>query len=176
MAMSDPFIGEIRMVGFDFPPHNWSACDGEVLPVSQNPALASLLGNNYGGNGTTTFGLPDMRGRIPIHRGYLYNNSYVQGMKGGAENVTLMLDTLPAHTHDFMGTLENADKSTPGTDSDRTLATEADNLLYAIPNNVVTMNVKTVTTVGGGKSHTNIQPLQVVNFVISLDGIYPPRS
>jgi microcystin-dependent protein len=170
--MSDPFLGEIKMVGFNFAPRQWAMCNGQLLPLMQNQALFSLLGTMYGGDGRTTLGLPDMRSRVPVHM----TTNYYQGKMSGAENVTLTLDQMPVHTHSFLGTSEIATKSNPGTNMDRTLGTEDNESFYAAPANVTPMNPNGISSAGGGSAHPNIQPCLAVNFVIALTGLYPSRS
>lgn len=170
--MSDPFIGEIKMVGFNFAPRYWAFCNGQLLPVTQNQALFSLLGTMYGGDGRTTVGLPDMRGRVPVH----VSPNYIQGKMGGSQAVTLTLDHMPAHTHNFMGTSEAATKSNPGTNKDRTLGTETNDPFYASPGNLTPLNANSISPSGSGAAHSNIQPCLAVNYIISLSGLYPSRS
>lgn len=173
--MSDPFLGEIKMVGFDYPPRQWASCNGQLLPINQNAALYSLLGTRYGGNGTTTVGIPDMRGRAPVHVDR--SSPYLQqGMMGGIEAVRLTTGQLPNHTHDFMGTEEIATKSNPGTKKERTLGTETNDSIYSLAANLTLMNTHTVTPTGGDGLHENIQPYMAINFVIALQGLYPPRD
>lgn len=176
--MSEPFVGEIRMFAGNFAPRGWAFCDGQLLAVSQNDALFSLLGTIYGGDGRTTFGLPDMRGRIPIHAGSGPGLSPRRlGAKAGAENVTLTVNQLPSHTHALQGTNDFAQESVPtGRVYGRTTAvdlysTEDDGL--ANMNTSPTQGV--ISAVGGSRSHSNLQAFLCIHFIIALVGIYPSR-
>lgn len=172
--MSEPFIGEIRMWSFDWPPRNWARCDGALIAVNQNPSLYSLLGTTYGGDGQTTFKLPDLRGRVPIHRGY----NYYQGLSSGVETVYLSEDNLPAHTHDFNASSDVANSSSnPGDNFLATSNKESGNPnMYASEAELTQMKSDTVSFVGGGHPHNNMQPYQVVNFCIALQGLFPSRN
>lgn len=173
--MSEPFVGEIRMFAGNFAPRGWAFCDGQLLAASQNDALFSLLGTIYGGDGRTTFGLPDMRGRIPIHAGSGPGLSQRRlGAKGGAENVTLTVNQLPSHGHNLSVSTDTGTSVNPG-----------DEVLAANPNIRVwrptsapgeNMNTAAVTSVGGSRRHTNLQPFLCINFIIALVGIYPSRQ
>ncbi len=165
--MADPFLSEIRIMSFSFPPRGWALCNGQVLPINQNQALFALLGATFGGNGQTTFALPDLRARTPIHVGA----GHTLGEKGGEGSHTLTTTELPAHTHTLSGTNESGAAANP---SGAVLAA-ADNVYHA-PTNAVTMNPGTVTTVGGSQPHDNIQPSLTVSFCIALQGIFPSRS
>lgn len=170
--MADPFLGEIRMMGFNFPPQGWAKCDGATLNITQNQALYSLLGTRYGGDGRTTFCLPDLRGRVPLHRG----NGYTIGQKGGMEQVTLTADTIPAHNHTALGTTAAGDAFKPA--NTRSLATSSDSgdPIYGSALALAPMNAKVIAATGGGQPHNNMQPSLTINFCIATVGIYPPRS
>ena len=172
--MSEPFVGEIRMFAGNFAPRGWAFCDGQLLAVSQNDALFSLLGTIYGGDGRTTFGLPDLRGRIPIHAGHGPGLSERRlGAKGGAEKVTLTVNQLPSHGHPLIGSNGNGLDPNP-----------AGNFLASSP--VMTPYVDdvqdnnfasgTISNIGGSRSHTNLQPFLCIHFIIALFGIYPSRN
>ena len=171
--MSEPFVGEIRMFAGNFAPRGWALCDGQLLAVSQNDALFSLLGTIYGGDGRTTFGLPDLRGRIPVHAGQGPGLSERRlGAKGGAEQVTVTVNQLPSHTHpaqasDDLGTTPNPAGAAPA----KSTTVDA----YAASAPTVDMSTQAVTSVGGSQSHTNLQPFLCVHFIIALVGIYPSR-
>ena len=170
--MSSPFLGEIRMFGFDFPPRGWANCMGQLLPISQNQALFSLLGTFYGGDGRQNFALPDLRSRTPISQ----SSSTPIGSVGGAENVTIGVSNLPAHTHSLAATTQTATKRPP---AGRMFA--ADNAstadFYAAPAALVALDPRTVSTVNGsGQAHNNMQPFAVTNFSIALQGIFPSRN
>ncbi len=168
--MSEFFIGEIQIFGFNFAPKFWAQCNGQLLPINQNQALFSLLGTQYGGNGQTNFALPDMRGRTPLHTGTSSTGTnYAQGQSSGTENETLSVMQIPAHTHNLQ-----ASSSVAATvlSANNSLAQSSVNL-YAAQNNGATMQPPGVA--GGSQSHSNMQPYTVLNFCIALSGIFPSR-
>jgi microcystin-dependent protein len=172
--MSEPFVGEIRMFAGNFAPRGWAFCDGQLLAVSQNDALFSLLGTVYGGDGRTTFGLPDLRGRLPIHAGHGPGLSERRlGAKGGAEKVTLTVNQLPSHPHN----LEASNSASSSTDPTGRALTQADQNIYrsGAPTTTAAMASESLTRVGGSRSHTNLMPFLCVHFIIALFGIYPSR-
>jgi len=182
--MSEPFIAEIIMFGGNFAPRGWAFCDGQLLPIAQNTALFSILGTTYGGDGRTTFGLPDLRGRVPMGpRQGAGLSSHQLGEKGGAENVILTATQIPAHNHAATST---ANAVTPaGNSNDAAGNFWADDAgvssgTYHTGPATGTMNSDAVQTEiqneGGGQSHTNVQPFLGVNFIIALVGIYPSRN
>ena len=173
--MSEPFVGEIRMFAGNFAPRGWAFCDGQLLAVSQNDALFSLLGTIYGGDGRTTFGLPDLRGRLPIHAGSGPGLSPRRlGAKGGAENVTLTTNQLPAHSHNIGGNNAAGDSTTPS--GHFAQDTNGSNLYVgALSSTTTSMHSNMLTNVGGSRSHTNLMPFLCINFIIALVGIYPSR-
>lgn len=170
--MTQPFISEIRMFSFDFPPRGWATCAGQILPIQQNQALFSLLGTTFGGNGVQTFALPDMRSRVPLHPGQLSGGSnYVLGEQAGTESVTLLQTQLPQHNH-FM---QAAGAATTGDPTGAIPATPTANKAYrgGAPN----VQLATSTNPSGGtQPHPNIQPYLTVNFAIALQGIFPSRN
>lgn len=166
--MSSPFLAEIRLFSFNFAPRYWAQCNGQLLPINQNQALFSLLGTTYGGNGVTTFALPDMRGRAPLH----FNGSFPQGAAGGAISHTLSVSELPAHTHIANGSTNTADKRT-GTGN--TWAASPQSPYLASTGNS-TLSPTSLTSTGGSQAHPNEQPYLVLNFAIALQGIFPSRS
>ena len=171
--MSEPFVGEIRMFAGNFAPRGWAFCDGQLLAVSQNDALFSLLGTIYGGDGRTTFGLPDLRGRIPIHAGDGPGvSSRRLGAKGGSEKVTLTTQELPPHGHTYGGTNSDAVRTDPiGSFPARSAGDR-----YKAGNAVrVAMNGQSLANTGGSQSHTNLMPFLCIHFIIALFGIYPSR-
>lgn len=171
--MSEPFVGEIRMFAGNFAPRSWAFCDGQLLAVSQNDALFSLFGTIYGGDGRTTFGLPDMRGRIPIHAGAgpgLSNRRL--GSKAGNESVTLSANEVGAHTHSFTAANAPAGDSSP---AGNTLAATTGSNIYGSGTSS-TMSGSTMTATGTSQPHTNLMPALCVNFIVALFGIYPSRS
>jgi microcystin-dependent protein len=177
----DPFLGEIRMVGFNFAPVGWALCNGQTLSISQYAALFSLLGTTYGGNGTTNFNLPNLQGRVAIHQGNGAGLSpYVIGQVGGAENITLLSNQMPLHNH-----LVNVNNQA-GISADPTnkiLAETATSDRTPVLTNSYTTNAATgtlaataVSQSGGNQPHPNLQPYLTVNFIIALTGIFPSRS
>lgn len=172
--MSEPFVGEIRMFAGNFAPRGWAFCDGQLLAVSQNDALFSLYGTIYGGDGRTTFGLPDMRGRIPIHAGQGPGLSPRNlGSKAGTEQETVTINELPTHSHTFSGVNVQATETSPG--ANETLAQSVGYDAYVPNQNATPMSNNTVSAVGGSRSHTNEMPFLCVNFIVALFGIYPSR-
>lgn len=172
--MSEPYVGEIRMFAGNFAPRGWAFCDGQLLAVSQNDALFSLLGTIYGGDGRTTFGLPDVRGRLPIHAGSGPGLSTRRlGAKGGAETVTLTVNQMPSHSHDFVANTAEATEISP---LERTVAKGVGVASLVEENQTVSMASTMVTNTGGSRAHANLMPALCVNFIIALFGIYPSRS
>ena len=170
--MSEPFVGEIRMFAGNFAPRGWAFCDGQLLAVSQNDALFSLLGTVYGGDGRTTFGLPDLQGRIPVHAGSGPGLSERRlGSKGGAENVTLTINQLPSHTHQLRASTNLPTDRSPAAH----VSAETTNDVYLNSSPVVDMATNSINQVGGSRSHTNLMPFLCIHFIIALFGIYPSR-
>lgn len=172
--MSEPFIGEIRMFGGNFAPRGWALCDGQILSIAQNTALFSLLGTTYGGNGQTTFALPDLRGRVPVHPGQgpgLTNRTL--GQTGGEEAHTLISTEMPVHNHIVNAKSAGGSAATPANNVPAG-STARDNQ-YA-PAADTTMSPSMVGSAGGSQPHNNMQPYQCVNFIIALEGIYPSRN
>jgi len=173
--MSEPFVGEIKMFAGNFAPRGYAFCDGQLLAVSQNDALFSLFGTIYGGDGRTTFGLPDLRGRIPLHQGQGPGLSPRRlGSKGGAEKETLTLNQTPSHNHPLQATTTEADSLQL---SNRILAQNppGDNFYTNDSSNVVSLMPGTVTNSGGSQSHNNMMPTLCIHFIVALVGIYPSR-
>ena len=171
--MSDPFVGEIRMFAGNFAPQGWAFCDGRLLDVSQNEALFSLLGTTYGGDGRTTFALPDLRGRIPIHAGSGPGLSpRPLGSQGGTENETLSINQMAPHSHPFQGTDQPAVSPSPAGNAPAKPARNA--YINEAPGSALAAGA--VTSSGGSQSHTNLMPYLCVNFIIALFGIYPSRQ
>jgi microcystin-dependent protein len=166
--MSEPFIAEIRIVAFDFAPRGWALCNGQMLPINQNQALFSLLGTTYGGDGMTTFALPDLRGRSPAHPG----TQITLGERGGEENHTLTSSEMPTHNHPAKGDTASASASSP---TGNVWAASADNPFSSSAPNTA-LNAASVGAAGGSQPHPNLQPYLAVNFVIALQGIYPSRN
>lgn len=172
--MSEPYLAEIRIMGFNFPPRGWAQCDGQILPIAQYQSLYSLLGTVYGGDGRTTFALPDLRGRTPIHVGSNNNNatSHALGSRGGEEKHTLTTSEIPAHRHNVQASSDPADQNDP---TDRVLA-QATFPIYRGLDNAVALHPLGVATNSGGQGVENLQPFLSLNFVIALTGTYPPRN
>ena len=176
--MSEPFIAEIRIVGFNFAPRGWALCDGQLLPISQNTALFSIVGTTYGGDGRSTLALPNLKGRVPIHPGRGAGlSSRRLGEKGGAHEITLTEAHIPPHTH--TGFMAVTDKATTDTAAANVAMARTENATYAIPAVGTPQNSSKAFVCKGepsGYTHNNLQPLQVMNFVIALQGLYPSRS
>jgi microcystin-dependent protein len=176
--MSEPFIGEIKMVGFNFAPRGWAFCSGTLLPIAQNTALFSILGTTYGGDGRTTFGLPDLRGRSPMHAGNgpgLSNRTL--GQRSGVETVTLTAGQMGSHSHSWQVADELGDLTTPANNALAQSPTgRGAYLLYEAGASTATMAPEVVADAGSGAAHANIQPALVVNFVIALQGLFPSRN
>ena len=169
--MSEPFLAEIRIVSFSFAPRGWALCNGQLLPINQNQALFSLLGTTYGGNGQTTFALPDLRGRTPLH----FGPEIVLGQSAGAEMVALIASELPAHSH---GVLADAGVATSSLPASALLAKKPrfGASVYATPQSLVELRSDAIAAVGGGQPHENMQPFLTLHFVIALQGIFPSRN
>lgn len=166
--MAQPYIGEIRMFGGNFAPVGWMFCEGQLLPIAEYETLFVLIGTTYGGDGESTFALPDLRGRIPIHQG----SGFVLAETGGVEEVTLTIQQIPSHSHTFIATNAPASGSSPG---GSVLARNAAADAYSSDNSggTVNLNASMVASVGGSQPHPNFQPYLCVNFIISLFGIFP---
>ena len=172
--MSEPFLAEVKIVGFNFPPRGYAQCDGQILPINQNQSLYSLLGTTYGGDGRTTFGLPDLRGRTPIHA----NGNHPLGQKGGAQDVTLTVNQIPSHTHTVSASINPASTNSPannvlGLAPQNIYNNTADSPLVDVANESNSMNT---TNTGGNQAHTNEQPYLVLNYVIATQGLFPSRN
>lgn len=170
--MSEPFLAEIRIVSFNFAPKGWAFCHGQLLPINQNQALFALLGTTFGGNGQTTFALPDFRGRTPIHTG----NGHTLGERSGEEAHTLLGTELPAHAHAIAisATTADADSKSPGGNIRPAYAAIE---TYSTSGPTVPLNLQTVTgATGGTQPHNNMQPYLTLNFIIALQGIFPSRN
>jgi microcystin-dependent protein len=163
--MGTPFLGEIKIVGFDFAPKGWAQCNGQLLPINQNQALFSLLGTMYGGNGQTNFALPDFRGRVPIHQG----NGGNVGTKGGQEFHTLTIAEMPAHNHFVQATSSNQTTNVPAGNLLASLNVPQYNPLTQL----TTLHPSTISNTGGSQPHENRQPYLVLLFVIALQGVFP---
>lgn len=166
--MAEPFLSEIRIMSFGFPPKGWALCDGQLLPINQNQALFSLLGTTYGGDGRVNFGLPNLQGRAPIHMG----SGHTLGERGGEQGHTLSISEIPTHVHSLQGT--NATANPQPVPVSAYLAPTAS--MYHSPTNLTSLNPGSVTNVGGSQAHLNMQPFLVLNFSIALQGIFPSQT
>lgn len=167
--MATPFLGEVRMFGFNFAPRGWAYCNGQIMSIQQNSALFALLSTTYGGDGRTTFGLPDLRGRVPMHTG----SGYVQGQRAGTENVTLTVNQIPSHTHSVQAN-KTAGANNQLNATGNFWANSGNNTFSSNKNS--TMAPGTVSPAGGSQPHSNLSPLLVVNMCIALQGIFPSRN
>ena len=172
----DPFVAEIRIFPFNFAPKGWALCNGQLLPISQNTALFSLLGTTYGGDGKTTFALPNLQGSVPMHPGQGPGLSdHVLGETGGADTVTLLQSEIPAHTHALRDhDLDLGELNAPA--NNRVLAKSANATAYTAAANLVAMSPSALPPAGGGLQHNNLQPYLTCNFNIALQGVFPPRG
>lgn len=172
--MVEPFVSEIRIFGFNFPPLGWAFCNGQLMPISQNTALFSLLGTVYGGDGKSTFALPNMQGSAPMHAGQGAGLSQrFQGEMGGAPFVTLLESEMPVHTHLVNASSTPANVSTPTPTVQ--IARSKGQTAYAAPANLTPMAFQTATPTGGDLPHNNLMPYLALNFCIALQGVFPPR-
>lgn len=170
----DPFVAEIRIFTGNFAPTGWARCDGQILPLSQNTALFSLLGTIYGGNGLNTFALPNLQGRSPMHPGQGPGLSLRDlGEESGSETVTLLSTETPSHTHNLMAINDIGDVNTP-TNNGFSRSTGAS--VYAASGPVTAMSPQAISIAGSGLPHNNRQPLLTLTFIIALQGVFPPRS
>ncbi len=166
--MSEPFLSEIKLVSFNFPPKGWALCNGQLLPINQNQALFALLGTTYGGNGQTNFALPNLRGKVPIHMG----GGHTLGEAAGSTSVTVNIQQLPTHTHPLMGSQTVGDTPVPT----NTVLASTPAKIYGPPVSLTTLNPANVSSVGGSQPHNNMMPYLVLNFIIALQGIFPSRN
>lgn len=170
--MAEPFLSEIRLVSFNFAPKGWAMANGQFMPINQNQALFALLGTTYGGNGQTTFALPDYRGRVPIHVG----PGYTLGQSGGAETNTLGITQIPTHTH-FVRAFDDGTPANSNIPAGNLFANSKPNNMYQnAPGNVTPLSPSSVQNVGGNQPHQNMQPFLVLNFCIALQGIFPSQN
>lgn len=179
----DNFVGEIRLMPFSWAPNGWVPCDGRLLNLQQNIALYSLIGTLYGGDGKTTFAVPDLRGRVPVHRNYNnfnVNSQFQVGTQGGAEQVTLTQAQVPSHMHTFGAATVAADQFPPTSFLPAIVqpfsSTAAPNVYDTVGTSLVTIDPQTVSVSGAGAAHPNVQPFIVLNYMIATTGIYPSRD
>ena len=168
--MAEPFLAEIRIMSFGFPPKGWALCDGQLLPINQNQALFSLLGTTYGGDGRVNFGLPDLRARVPIHMGA----GHTLGERGGEQAHTLSISEIPTHTHTVRATTAVSTTNTPA--SNVLLGQSTGASLYATAANLQAMDPSEIANVGGSQAHLNMQPFLTLSFCIALQGIFPSQN
>lgn len=170
--MSDPFVAEIRIFGFNFAPTGWAQCNGQILPISQNTALFSLLGTMYGGNGQSTFALPNLEGSVPMFWGQGPGLSlYDQGQTGGSTTVTLLTSEMPLHPHGFVCSEENVNENNVQSNWFGSGETR-----YAAPANLTNMSPQALAPAGGSLPHNNVMPYLTLNICIAMQGVFPPRS
>lgn len=176
--MSDQYLGEIRAVGYTFAPYGWALCDGQIVPISQYSALYSLLGTTYGGDGRSNFALPDLRGKCPLQSGQGPGLSFIAlGQPGGVAGVTLQTQEMAAHPHGIgVVNAEGTTKTPANTALAEAREGRVGSLQYGTVANQVPMNARMLTMTGGSQAHNNLPPYLVVNFVIALQGVYPPRG
>jgi microcystin-dependent protein len=167
--MAQPYVGEIRMFAGNFAPAGWQFCEGQLLPISENETLFNLIGTTYGGDGQSTFALPDLRGRLPLHQG----NSFILAETGGAEEITLTVSQIPAHSHPLLGTSNPGQESQP---DGKVLARNTGIDSYLQDPGQTPLNPSSVTSTGGSQPHTNFQPYLCIDFIISLFGIFPTST
>jgi microcystin-dependent protein len=173
--MADPFVAEIRIFPFNFAPKGWAFCNGQILPLSQNTALFSLLGTTYGGDGKSTFALPNLQGEAPMHPGQGQGLSLRDlGEIGGAESITLLVSEMPLHPHTLNCSIDDADLRIPS--PARSMAKSSSGNMYATANGNQLMAFQALPPAGGGLPHNNMQPYLTLNFCIALQGVFPPRG
>ena len=172
--MGEPFVGEIRMFGGNFAPAGWMFCEGQLLPISENETLFNLIGTTYGGDGQSTFALPDLRGRLPNHQGTNpgTGSTFTLAENGGVEEVTLTVNQIPQHSHALIASNNIAAQTVP-TSQVGGKNSGASNAPYGTDQPLTTLNAQAVSTVGGSQPHSNFQPYLCINFIISLFGVFP---
>jgi len=171
--MSEPFLAEIKMVGFNFAPRGWAFCDGQILPINQNQSLYSLLGTTYGGDGRTSFALPDLRGRTPIHAGSNDTGpNHALGQRAGEEVHVLGTQEIPVHTHTLNASAGNAMLNTPG----GSMYARSANPLYHAGGSTANMSTNAIANAGANQGHDNMQPYLTIAFCIALSGLFPSRN
>jgi microcystin-dependent protein len=172
--MADPFIGEIKLVGWSWAPKDYAQCDGATIEIMQNQALYSLIGTTYGGDGVNTFKLPDMRGRTPVGI-HATNSQYTRGFKGGDEAVPLTKTQIAGHRHYAKGSSQEGSRRAPSDTSCFGTSMDPDDKVYGEATDLTAMKSDMISSTGGGQAHTNMQPSLAINFCIALTGVYPSR-
>lgn len=170
--MAQPYVGEVRMFAGNFAPAGWMFCEGQLLPISENETLFNLIGTTYGGDGQSTFALPDLRGRIPLHQG----NGFILAETGGVEEVTLTVTQIPAHTHNLLASTDPT--TTPNVSGNVIGAPLTATPLFPVAPSLPNLGLapQSITATGGSQPHTNFQPYLCVDFIISLFGIFPSQT
>lgn len=166
--MSEPYLAQIQGFGFNFPPRGWLLCDGQILPINQYQSLYSLLGTTYGGDGRTTFGLPDLRGRVPMH----FDGGHPQGQKSGADTISITTGQMPQHTHALHAFSENADVEEP----EAALVARGEQNTYVASGTAAALHSGSIKNTGNNGGHNNMQPSQVISYCIAIQGLFPSRN
>ncbi len=176
--MSEPYVGEIRMFGGSFAPAGWAFCQGQIMPISENDTLFTLIGTTYGGDGQETFGLPDLQGRVPVHQGTSSSTGtvYTIGEKAGTETVTLTSQQMPVHSHPFFGSGAAGNSATANGNVLAVLPAATTKSAYSILGPIGTLDPSSITPVGGSQPHDNEQPYLAISFIISLYGVFPTQT
>lgn len=171
--MGEPFIGEIRMFGGNFAPAGWAFCNGQLMPISENDALFTLIGTTYGGDGQETFGLPNLQGRVPMHAGTQGGITYTLGESAGVESVTLTTQQIPIHTHPFTASTAGATATSP---SGQVIAQSGQRAVYTEDSTTTNLAASSITPQGGSQPHENMQPYLAISFILSLFGVFPTQT
>jgi microcystin-dependent protein len=171
--MTNPYVGEIRMFGGNFPPSGWMLCQGQILAISEWETLFNLIGTTYGGDGTATFALPDLRGRVPVHLGNNGTTNYAMGDKGGVETVTLTTNQIPIHNHPFLVSTDGGGAISP---QDSVIGSGTNVKLFRPQPAVAPLDSSAIGPSGGNQPHENLQPYLVLNYIISMFGIFPSQT
>jgi microcystin-dependent protein len=170
--MAEPFLGELRIMSFSFPPKGWARADGQLLPINQNQALFSLLGTTFGGDGRVNFRLPDLRARTPIH----FGSGHILGEQGGEQSHTLRITEIPTHTHTLSAVSTGSVAGNQVNGAGASLVTSTPNNIYSNSSPNIALNQGTLSQVGGSQAHLNMQPFLTLNFCIALQGIFPSQN
>jgi microcystin-dependent protein len=171
--VAQPYVGEIRMFAGNFAPAGWAFCDGSSMSIAENETLFQLIGTTYGGDGQTTFNLPDLRGRLPVHQGTSAGRTFILGEAGGVESVTLSTTQLPIHSHAFVGTTNPGGTTNPPTN---VVGQNSGNNIYIEDTTTVALAPQSLLPAGGSQPHDNLQPFLCISFIISLFGIFPSQT